>query len=661
MKKLSTFLIGLTFISSAVFGQALIDEDFESATFPPTDWVTYDEDGLTSSSTQFNGNWERANLTADGTFQAVSGNEYTTAGTSDDWLVTPQVTIPDVAGEATILSFVYAVLISQTRNNAAILEVKVSTTGNAVADFTDTYNIAANTAAGTFQFRSVDLSSYAGQSIYIAFRDVTANSVAMVLDNVSVESLPDNGISLSELTFRDYGADRDQVRITGVVRNTGATTITSFDLNWTEGGVDNTTTVTSGVNILPFSSATFSHPRAFVVSGAGSKTNISVEVSNPNGQTDPDLTDNTLSSDFAIQYGVGTAKNALLEEFTTAPCGFCPDGAIFVEDALSRNSDVIAIGVHACFGSDAMTIPEAEELCSEFSGGAPTAMVDRVKFEGEAQVGMSRGNDNWGTRSGARAALVAPVSVDINGDFNSTSKVANIKISTSFVDFFPGDIRVSLAIVEDSVTGTGSGYDQRNYYSDGSRGPHPTLVGAGDPLVGYVHRHVLRDMLPNTWGDVATWNADFTQRTLNQAHTTDFNFTLDNTWDESKVSVVAIVARYGGNDDSKYEILNSEQVKLSELIAVGIDENKELGDDLKIYPNPSTNVTNLKLRLQESNDVEVTLFDITGKQLRYQDYGKVVAGPQIFKIDVADLANGFYFVNLRIGDETITRKISVNK
>ena len=115
---------------------------------------------------------------------AVSNSWYDPAGTANDWLVSPQITIP-ASAIGTKLTW------SATSLGAtAYLEdykVYISTTGNQVSNFTTVLKNVVN-QPNTGSFHTVDISSYAGQNVYIAFRNDSNDQYVMLLDNIKVET-----------------------------------------------------------------------------------------------------------------------------------------------------------------------------------------------------------------------------------------------------------------------------------------------------------------------------------------------------------------------------------------------------------------------------------------------------------------------------------------
>ena len=97
----------------------------------------------------------------------VSGN--------DDWLVTPQI---NVTNDLKVIKF-WARSTSDTWHED--FNIKLSTTGNAVSNFT--VNIASHTQIeNAWQEYTVDLTTFVGQSVYLAIQCVSVNELAFHVD-----------------------------------------------------------------------------------------------------------------------------------------------------------------------------------------------------------------------------------------------------------------------------------------------------------------------------------------------------------------------------------------------------------------------------------------------------------------------------------------------
>jgi len=125
---------------------------------------------------------------------------------SDNWLITPRTYLP--TGESIVLSFHVR---SQGGDLADNYEILVSTTGTDIEadDFTLVFS---EEAEGEWTRREVDLSSYAGENVYIAFRHNDENKRFILLDEIRV--------FLGELspgTVSGVVTDEDNLPVEGVV------------------------------------------------------------------------------------------------------------------------------------------------------------------------------------------------------------------------------------------------------------------------------------------------------------------------------------------------------------------------------------------------------------------------------------------------------------
>lgn len=504
------------------------------------------------------------------------------------------------------------------------------------------------------------MSAYAGQTIYLAWRNNSNDQFLLLVDNVLVSQVSANDARVSELTVDNVQTDGSSFSVTGSITNMGSANLSSVDINWsTDGG---TTVHTDNItpNSASFTSTTFTHSMQITASNPGGYTDLAVWTSQPNGMADATPVGDTMTTRIFVNNGSGIQRKVLLEEFTTAPCPWCPDGTVVVEQILNSNPNVVAVGLHACFGTDAMTIQAASDYCSAFGSGAPTATVDRFLFPGETDVAIGRGGGAWATRSTERANVTTPVSINMTGTYDSTSRAVSVDFEGTFVDYaVPGDIRVTIMIVEDSVTGSGAGFDQRNNYNSGQVDPNHPYVGAGDPIVGFIHRHVLRAVYPagNSWGDNTVIPSS---PALNAQYTKNYSFTLNNAWDEDKVTLVAVVS-YFNADVGQREVLNAFDVKLDATFT-GIEDaiSKNLST-LSVSPNPTSDIANIDFGLLKSNNINLTVYDMAGKKMMENNYGKMLQGDQRIRLNLDNLSEGFYFVTLNVGGELATKKISVIK
>ena len=185
-------------------------------------------------------------------------------------------------------------------------------------------------------------------------------------------------------------------------------------------------------------------------------------------------------------------KKVLIEEFTGAWCGYCPDGAYIVENLISDNAGrVIGVSVHS---ADAMEIAQSEFLESTYqNAGYPSGMVDRFPYDG--YVSLNRGY--WEYITNNQLSKTATCGLAIKSEVNGNS--ATVEVHAGFNNELNGDYMLTVYLIEDNVTGIGYGFDQMNFYDSDSDSP---FYGLGNPIEGYEHNHTLRSVLSDPLGDV---------------------------------------------------------------------------------------------------------------------------------------------------------------
>jgi photosystem II stability/assembly factor-like uncharacterized protein len=151
-----------------------LNESFTDNIFPPFGWHSKNLLGAKE--------WERTESGVN-TAPASAVMEYQSTG-GEDWLVTPQVSI--AAGDS--LKF-YAARFYSSSYPPDSLQIVVSTTDTAVASFTTilaTYDVNAFPHQPTYQKQSIDLTGFAGQDIYIAFRHFDTDGNGCKIDDITV-------------------------------------------------------------------------------------------------------------------------------------------------------------------------------------------------------------------------------------------------------------------------------------------------------------------------------------------------------------------------------------------------------------------------------------------------------------------------------------------
>ena len=203
MKKIFTLMLAL-FAMVAVQAQNLLSEDFENGI--PTTWVNIDADNDTYA-------WMEGTAPGVAGHNGSNGCAYSCSYydgsvlTPNNWLITPAVTL---TSNATLSFWVAAQDASYAAEHYGVY---ISTTaGTTPADFTLLFEetLDANGGAraqGTWKEKTVDLSSYTGQTVRIAFRHFNCTDMFYIdLDDVTIFAQPTGPTVVVTPTAIDFGS-----------------------------------------------------------------------------------------------------------------------------------------------------------------------------------------------------------------------------------------------------------------------------------------------------------------------------------------------------------------------------------------------------------------------------------------------------------------------
>jgi hypothetical protein len=178
-----------------------------------TGWTQHDEDGsgtygfegIDFTNTGYTGSYIAFNpantdpaMTADA-IQPNTGDRFgacfaATSPPNDDWLITPQSSEINAGASLNFWAKSYTDAYGLEK-----YKVWVSTSGTAIADFTDELTSGATDADTLWTEISYDLSSYAGDQIYIAIQCVSNDAFIFMVDDI----LLDAGVNVSDAEIKE--------------------------------------------------------------------------------------------------------------------------------------------------------------------------------------------------------------------------------------------------------------------------------------------------------------------------------------------------------------------------------------------------------------------------------------------------------------------------
>ncbi len=359
------------------------------------------------------------------------------------------------------------------------------------------------------------------------------------------------------------------------VRNLGTTTITAFDLEIDYNGIQYQKSV-SGISLASLAiEEVVVNTLVPITAGA---TALTATIKAVNGVTgDDDNTDDVKVYNFTpIIPAAG--KMVIVEEATGTWCGWCPRGAVALE-FLAKDYHGFAQGI-AVHNGDPMTDSIYNAGIGNLVSGYPSALVNRGNSMNPSSIWNNVNND----------ITIPPTAFLVNGAQFVGNKL-EVSITADFKAIANNNWKLACVIIEDSVTGTSSGYNQSNSYSGGGSGdlimPDGTNwanLPSSVPASQMVYNHVARAISPSFDGYDNSFPSSVA---VGASHTVNFVFKIDPSWNTSKMHIVGMLMKPDGSID------NGSSTTISEAITNGYVSGVNAGittylskSKIKLYPNP---------------------------------------------------------------------------
>lgn len=575
MKKRLLPLAGLLLCGmSALNAQTAYECDFSNGL---EGFTTYDIDGRTpTSAAQQYGfapgiAWQVMEVNRNPA--AVSNSSYTPIGLAEDWLITPAI----VVGEGQTLTFKSQTYSLSTTTKIGKLNVLISTTGVETADFTDVLaeNLSIRSNVAKYSY---DLSAYAGQTIYIAFVNVSMAKDFLIVDDIFVGIPPVAEIALSYERLQDNASTGQ--RLSGTVTAGGATTITEYTATLTCGDFSTSRTY-EGLNVEPNATHTFIFNESLPTPTPGEPQNFTVSVTVNQGET-------IETEGCILTQAYQPTKRVVGEEATGTWCGWCVRGHVYMEQMEELYPETF-IGIAVHYG-DVMQVNNYAAFIGDYSGGsAPFALAMR-KASGDPQD-FPRFHDIY-----VEEAAWADVSIYAEWADENKTKLYT-QTSTTFATTGNNiDMQLALVIIENDVNRPGdSNYNQSNYYSGGSYGPMggyenlPSTVPAAQMYYQEVARAIYDDPATGIAGSIP----DNVVRDVTYKYNRELDLP-DNVFVPDNCQVIALLI-----NEETGEIVNAAQCNISDYnSAVTATKGDAFasrayrtGDGIRIEANLTTSAT----------------------------------------------------------------------
>lgn len=331
-------------------------------------------------------------------------------------------------------------------------------------------------------------------------------------------------------------------------------------------------------------------------------------------------------------------RKVVIEQFTTANCGWCPYGAERITQATNSSTNIVWIKFHAGFGTDALTNDIAETMTMFYGGStyAPAMMVDRTHFDAtEPGPVMSVGNvsEIRGVLSKAKAVPTYCKVLTPEVSYNADTRHLSGTVSGRFGDqVYNENTRLVVYLIEDSI------FMEQHDYQNGSQ--------SNSYAVDYWHMGTVRDTITSLWGEPLT---------VDESNNKSFSYTIDYTLPEGceyrNCRVAAIVYNYDPTDINNCEVMNAaESDYLDNFLGIGeMAENCQM----RLFPNPA----NSNVVIEADAPIQhISIYNALGQVCLSSS-----AQGQQTRLNISSLAKGAYIVRIQTAKGVATRQLVVSK
>lgn len=242
------------------------------------------------------------------------------------------------------------------------------------------------------------------------------------------------------------------------VENQGGDAVSSIDYTIT---TDDFTSGESHVDVEP-AIAGLSKGRMVVAipaDGVQGKKEKTLTITKVNGKEN--LADDKTAKFTLFTVSEIITRNVLVEQYTGTGCGYCPRGHVGMANMREAYGDRfagVALHQYTNQSSDAMYLATNKYAKLSFSG-APSARVNRG---GEVDPYYATNTGIYNTME-SEMAIPGLADVQVSGTFDEAFTKVDAKAKLR--PLFEGTYKLEFVLVADGLKGTGTGWNQTNYYS----------------------------------------------------------------------------------------------------------------------------------------------------------------------------------------------------
>ncbi|RYD97164.1 MAG: T9SS type A sorting domain-containing protein [Sphingobacteriales bacterium] len=655
MKK-SLFFAGLTLCSlGSLNAQVALTQDFNGLTAPaiPAGWASNPASAWTTGAPNTIAPNAQAGLGYNlnsAAYMKAFGVNGKLAIANNSLVTTETFALPATMPDA---SFIFDMAYFQVRLNSDTSKKEelffvVSTDGG--ANWTTVETVSANQTY-LWETRSINMAAYIGSTnlkVGFRYKNNGGELVGVVFDNFRIFSGKDARLNSATAgnhpaNGMGYHQSGTATNVTGSVQNLGTSAITGYVVKYQQGANPVQSYTVSGASIAPLATANFSHNVPFTpAANQQYPLKVWVELTGDTNHANDSTNVTVVGVPFIPE------KKILFEEGTGTWCGWCPRGAVAMEEfAVSHAGKAAQVAVH---NGDGMAVSAYDSYMSSLNGGGfPNLVTDRTveltTDPGDIESVYNSLKENFGF---ATLTMGTPT---------VTGTSVSIPLTIVPAVNMPNP-RVALIVTESNVHSTRPGTgNQANYYANNARGPMGGWEAKGSSVANVNYHFIGRAVSPSPAGDAMGLPATLT---ANSTYNVTLTATLNAEWRTDHLQYIATL----GDNNSK-TIYNTAFSPLP-LLEPGLPTtvaNVDAGiNKATLYPNPVTNgIANLEIDAMSAATLTYNITDLSGRVVLTGSKAAINSGLNTIQINTAALNSGLYMVNFATEKGNTTIKFQVIK
>lgn len=323
-----------------------------------------------------------------------------------------------------------------------------------------------------------------------------------------------------------------------------------------------------------------------------------------------------------------TQRTVLLEEFSQASCPQCAAANPTFNKFVANNaSKLVSIKYQTSWpGVDPMNAQNKGDVATRVTyysvSSTPMVSNDGKPTEVPASITQTKVDNEY--------SLAAPFKLDILHQVDTTTDSILITCNiTAAQDFTTkGPLYFRLALVEKVIKFSKALGDngEKEFFS------------------------VMRKMVPSAAGTslALSWTKEHSESIVYKIAIPSYIY------DKSQLSLVGFLQ----TDNNKAVLQATESVS---AITGILSQPSQTNIHVYVYPNPATNTATVGLQLLEPSPAKLQLINSLGQIVLTNDLGKLGLGEHSFELTTSQLPPGFYFLNISLGNEVVSKKIIINR